>query len=427
MSEPTIVCPTCKSEIKLTESLALPLIESTRREYEATIRKIQADADERESNVLRQQEVLAKERAALEERVSERIRAERGRISEEEGRKARLFYSTDLDTKAREVGDLQRVLKERDAKLAEAQKAQAELVRKQRELDDAKREMDLTIQKKVQETLSPIRDQARRDAEDQFKLKVSERDQTISAMQRQIEELRRKAEQGSQQLQGEVQELELETILRARFPRDGVQPVPKGEHGGDVLHRICGPMGQHCGTILWEAKRTKNWSDGWLAKTRDDQRAAKAEIAVIVSKTLPKDIETFDLRETVYVSDPRYAVAIGVVLRQSLIDLAAARKSAEGQATKTEMVYRYMTGPRFRQRVQAIVERFGDMLDDLEKERRVMTRQWSKREGQIRGAIEATAGMYGDLQGIAGKSLHEIDGLALKALGDGKPESQEKE
>jgi hypothetical protein len=427
MSEPTILCPTCQTEIKLTESLALPLIESTRKEFEDRIRKIQSDAEAREAEVLKQQAALAKDRDALEDKVNERVNTERERISTEEARKARQRFSADLEMKSKEVGDLQSILKEREAKLAEAQKAHAEVLKKGRELDEAKREMELTIQKKVQETVGPLRDQARKDAEDLFKLKVSEKEQTILAMQRQIEELKRKAEQGSQQLQGEVQELELESILRARFPRDTVQAVPKGEHGGDVLHRVCGPIGQHCGTILWEAKRTKNWSDGWLAKIRDDQRTAKAEIAVIVSKTLPKDIESFDLRETVYVSDPRYAVAMGVVLRQSLIDLGAARKSAEGQTTKTEMVYQYMTGPRFRQRVQAIVEKFGDMMDDLEKERRVMTRQWAKREGQIRGAIEATVGMYGDLQGIAGKSLHEIDGLALKALGDGKSGSQDKQ
>jgi hypothetical protein len=154
-------------------------------------------------------------------------------------------------------------LNERDKKLAEAQKAQADVIRKQRELDDAKREMDLNIEKKVQASLSAVRDKAKQEAEEGLKLKVLEKETQIASMQRQIEELKRKAEQGSQQLQGEAQELELELVLRTNFPRDNIEPVPKGEFGGDVLHRVKGPLDQHCGTILWESKRTKVPSRGW--------------------------------------------------------------------------------------------------------------------------------------------------------------------
>ena len=153
--------------------------------------------------------------------------------------------------------------------------------------------MELTIAKRVQADLGSERDKAKKEAEDELKFKVMEKDQTITAMQRQIEELKRRAEQGSQQLQGEVQELELEALLTAKFPRDTIQPVPKGEFGGDVLHRVVGPLNQICGTILWETKRTKNWSDGWLPKLREDQRTAKAEIAVIISQALPKEVDTF--------------------------------------------------------------------------------------------------------------------------------------
>jgi hypothetical protein len=229
------------------------------------------------------------------------------------------------------------------------------------------------------------------------------------------------AEQGSQQLQGEVQELHLESILRAKFPRDNIEPVPKGEYGGDILHRVLGPTGQVCGTILWESKRTKNWSDGWLSKLREDQRAAKAEIAVIVSQALPKNVEIFDLTDGVWITEPRCLVPIAVALRQSLLELAAARQATDGQQTKMEMVYQYLTGPRFRHRVEAIVEKFSDMQADLDKERKMMTRLWAKREEQIRGVVESTAGMYGDLQGIAGKTLQEIEGLDIRfiALNDG--------
>jgi hypothetical protein len=249
-----------------------------------------------------------------------------------------------------------------------------------------------------------------------------EKDQTITAMQRQIEELKRRAEQGSQQLQGEVLELELEALLTAKFPRDTIRPVPKGEFGGDVLQRVVGPANQVCGTILWESKRTKNWSDGWLPKLREDQRAAKAEIAIIVSQALPKDVETFGLVDGVWVADPKVALAVAMSLRQTLIEVAGVRQASEGQQTKMEMVYSYLTGPRFRQRVQALVEAFSSMKEDLDREKKAITRQWAKREEQIDRVMQATVGMYGDLQGIAGRTLQEIEGLEFQGMLDFKPE-----
>lgn len=416
MTEPTIVCPSCKTEIKLTESLAAPLIESTRRQYEQQIAKKDADIAKREYAIKEQQAALAKAKEEIDDQVAAKLKAERTTIAAEEAKKARVAIGNDLEQKAKELAELNEVLKQRDEKLAEAQKAQAELIRKQRELDDAKREMELNIEKRVQESLGAAREQAKKEAEDSLKLKVAEKEQTIASMQKQIEELKRKAEQGSQQLQGEVQELELEAMLREKFPQDSIEPVAKGEHGGDAIQRVIGPMGQPCGTILWESKRTKNWTDGWLAKLREDQRAAKAELAIIVSQALPKDVETFNLIDGVWVTSYRCVVPLAVALRHSLVELAAVRTAGEGQQTKMELVYQYLTGPRFRHRVQAIVEKFTDMQEDLERERKTMTRLWAKREEQIRGVIESTAGMYGDLQGIAGRTLQEIEGLTLPAL-----------
>jgi hypothetical protein len=276
----------------------------------------------------------------------------------------------------------------------------------------------------VQESLGAVRDRAKLEAEEGLKLKVLEKEEQIASMQRQIEELRRKAEQGSQQLQGEAQELELESLLRTKFTRDTIEPVPKGEFGGDVLHRVIGPLGQLCGTILWESKRTKNWSDGWLPKLRDDQRTAKAEIALLVSQVLPKGVEAFDFIDGVWVTESRCAIPVAIALRQSLIELATARQAGEGQKTKMEIVYQYLTGPRFRHRVEAIVEKFEDMQADLDKERKTMTRLWAKREEQIKGVIETTVGMYGDLQGIAGRTMQEIEGLETKLLESSKSDSE---
>jgi hypothetical protein len=420
MAEPTVFCPQCKAEIKLTESLAAPLLESVRRDYEQRLSEKDNQISKREKFLNQRAESIEKAKQNLDHEIEQKLRSERARIVAEEAQKAKLAIGTDLEQKTREIDHLQQILQERDKKLGEAQRAQAELLRKQRELDDAKRELDLTIEKRVQASLVAERDKAKKEAEEELKLKVMEKDQTITAMQRQIEELKRRAEQGSQQLQGEVQELQLESLLKAKFPRDTIHPVAKGDFGGDVLQRVLGPLNQICGTILWESKRTKNWSDGWLPKLRDDQRAAKADIAVILSQALPKEVETFGFLDGVWIADPKVALPVAVSLRQSLIEISAARQASEGQQTKMAMVYSYLTGPRFRQRVQALVEAFSSMKEDLDREKKTITRQWAKREEQIDRVMQATVGMYGDLQGIAGKTLQEIEGLEFQGMLDFK-------
>ena len=418
MADPTITCPNCHTEIKLTESLAAPLIEATRRNFEQRLSSVHAEMAQQETALRAREEELAKAREAVDAQVADKLRCARAQIEADAARRVKLALAGDMEQKAKEIAELQDVLKLRDSKLAEAQKAQADLIRKQRELDDARREFDLTIEKRVEEGLEATRARARKDAEEKLGLKVMEKEQTIASMQRQIEELQRRAEQGSQQLQGEVQELELEALLKTKFPGDLIQPVPKGEHGGDVVHQVMGPVGQSCGTILWECKRTKNWSDGWLPKLRADQRAAKAEFSVLVSQALPKGIEASDLVDGVWVTHARTVLPVAIALRYSLIEVAAARKATEGQQGKMEMVYRYLTGPAFRQRVQAIVEAFSSMREDLDREKKAIGKHWAKREQQIEQVMNATVGMYGDLQGIAGKTLGEIDGLEWRALAE---------
>ena len=380
MQEPTIVCPQCSAAIRLTESLAAPLIAATRQQFE------------------------------------QRLLADRARVTAEESKKARLAVNEQIESQAGELLELKTLLGQRNAKLAEAQQAQAELIKQKRELDDARRELDLTVQKRVEDGLNDVRLKARRDADEGLKQKVLEKDQTILSMQRTIEELKHKADQGSQQLQGEVQELQLEALLRTKFPHDRIEPVPKGEFGGDVVQRVRNAAGQASGTILWEMKRTRHWSDAWLVKLREDQRAAQAEICVLVSHVLPKEVETFLALDGVWVAHPRCVVPLAFVLRDTLLQVAMARQASEGQQSKTDLVYQYLTGPRFRQRVEAIVEAFSSMQEDLDKERKVIMRQWAKRQEQIERVMVGTTGMYGDLQGIAGKSLQEVEGLSLRSL-----------
>ena len=421
MTEPTIHCPNCATEIRLTESLAAPLIAATRQQFEQQLAQKDHDIAQRENGLREQQKQLQDAKRTLDEQIAQQVAAqlqsERQRIISEESHKAKQAAANEIDSKTRQLAELNDVLKARDIKLAEAQQAQAELIKKQRELDDAKRELELTVAKRIQDGLGEVRAQAKREAEDSLNLKVLEREQTIASMQQKIEELKRKAEQGSQQLQGEVQEMELEAMLRAKFPYDSIEPVAKGEFGGDALQRVISPTGQISGTLLWETKRTKNWSDGWLVKLREDQRNAKADIAVLVSHALPKGVENFEEIDGIWVTSPRAALPVATILRHTLQQIGLARLAAEGQHGKTELVYQYLTGPRFKQRVEAIVEAFSTMQEDLDKERKAIMKQWAKRQTQIERVMNATVGMYGDLQGIAGKSLQEIEGLDMRVLG----------
>lgn len=378
----TITCPNCDTEIELTESLISPLLKDVQEKFE--------------KNFI----------------------AEKEKIIEAEKKAAVKGIAEELETKSIRLTELEELAKARDQKLADAQKTQVEFLKKQRALDDEKREFDLTVEKRIQESVLEIHAKAKLEAEGELKLKVVEREQQIASMQKQIEELRRKSEQGSQQLQGEVMELELEEVLANKFPFDTIEPVPKGEFGGDVIQRVYSQSDNYAGAILWESKRTKNWSDGWLSKLRNDQRTAKAEISIIISYTLPKNIENFGLIDGVWVTAPQFAVGLVFALRQTLVEVANSKKSRIGQLSKMELVYDYLTGSQFKLRVEAIVEKFTEMQADLDREKKAMTRLWSKREIQIQHVIESTAGMYGDLQGIAGQAMQEIDGLELPLIED---------
>ena len=414
--EPILQCPNCNHEIRLTESLAAPHQAETRQRCQKQLASKDAEMARKIETLRLEREQLAKAREKVEEQVSNRLAAERSRLVAAEAKKARDAAAADLQAKEAEAAELRRNLEVNNAKLAEAQQQQAELMRRQRALDDEKRELDLTVEKRVQASIGGIQIKARQEADEAARLRVAERDQTIESMGRTIEELKRKAEQGSQQSQGEVLELELEVLLRGRFPSDLVEPVSKGELGADVVQQVNGSIGQAAGIILWESKRTKAWSDGWLAKLRDDQRRCGADVALIISQALPKHIEHFDLVDGVWVAHPRYALPVAVALRQTLIEISGSRLAQQGQQTKMEQVYQYLTGIKFRQRVEAVVEKFHDMREDLDKERKFMGRQWAKRETQILSVIESTVGMVGDLRAIAGKALPEIPSLDMPLL-----------
>jgi len=412
----TLQCPNCNHPIRLTESLAAPLIEETRKRFQKQLADKDSEVAQKLDLLRHERDDLAKARQEVDEQVRKRLESERSSMVSAEAKKAREAVAADLRAKEAEAGELRRTLQINDAKLAEAQRDQAELLRKQRELDEAKRELELTIERRVQGSVDEVRTKAKQEADDAARLRLLEREQTIDSMARTIEDLKRKAEQGSQQSQGEALELDLQNLLATRFPTDLIEAVGKGEAGADLVQHVNGAIDQRAGSIMWETKRTKAWSDGWLAKLREDQRRSGADVALIVSQALPKTVEHFDLIDGVWVTHPRCALPVAIALRQSILDVSGSRLVQQGQKTKVEQIYQYLTGTRFRQRVEAVVEKFNDMRDDLDKERKFVSRQWAKRETQIVAVIESTVGMVGDLQAIAGKAMPEIALLELSDL-----------
>jgi hypothetical protein len=413
--EQTVQCPQCGYEMKVTESLAAPLIAAVERKYQQQMRDQQTAIAGREQEVRNRSAELEKQTLDAEQRVAEQVRvrveAERKQLAAQEAERAKQSVAAELERQASALKDRDARLESLATKLKVAQEQEAEFLRQKRAIDDERRELKLQVERQVQQELESVRRQAKSQAEEQMGLQVRDKDEAIQVLRRQIDELRRKAEQGSQQAQGEVLETQIEQQLRARFPMDEIQPVPKGQFGGDLLHTVRDAAGQPCGTILWEFKRTQNWSQGWLAKLRGDQRAAGAELAVLASQTLPRDLSLFDHVEGVWVSSLACTLPVAVALRQALIELARVRRAGEGEQTKAQEVYSYLTGPQFRHRVEMIAEKFTDMRADLDQERKFIERQWAKREKQLELVLKASEGINGDLQAIAGRTLDAIDAL----------------
>ena len=376
-TEPTIKCPKCKNEIKLTESLAGPLLIKAKEDFDKDL-------------VSLREQITATENVNATQKVAIILKGQK-----------------------REVDDLREDMRKKDEKLAEAQQAQAAALKEKRRLDEDRRELELTIERQVEAGLEEAYDKAKIKADDAAESRVRESEQKITSMKIEIDNLTRKAEQVSQQTQGEAEEIKVEETLRAAFPSDEILPVPKGEFGGDIIQNIMTKSGSVAGTILWEVKHTKAWMDAWLPKLRADQQMAKAHTAALVTTTMPKDVKDFGQINGVWVLRAEVMVPVAALLRNVILEGYASRVSSEGVETKAVTVYKYLTGPNFKLRMQAIVEAFSTMSEDLLAEKKAITRQWAKRESQIQVVMQSSVGMYGDLQGIAGNTLAPVRGLEL--------------
>jgi len=407
-----ITCPNCQAQIEITEVISGQLRASIRAELETELGPVRQKLRQQQEDLAQKQQELQEKVQAVEEQVKAKLAAERPVLEQTIRNRVREERDLELKDKAAAIAELQ-------AKVQQAGEKELAFLKEKRDLEDKVRSADLEVERRLQQQLQAVREQAAKDMEEQQKLKLMESEQKVQTLLKQIEDLKRRAEQGSQQAQGEVLEIALEELLKSLFPTDGVEPVAKGVRGADVIQRVFDDTGLDCGMILWESKRTRHWSKEWLPKLRDDLRMVGASRSVIVSEQLPEHIRHFGQIDGVWVASWACVHPVAVMLRESLIGVAKSRRALDGQHGKMELVYNYLTGQEFCNRVSGIAEAFATMRQDLEREKQVFQTQWNKRAKQLERVLLNTTGLYGDLQGIIGSTLPEIRGMGLSALDEG--------
>jgi hypothetical protein len=406
MSNESIKCPQCGYTIEISEVLSSQIRENLQTEFDKTLQQKDQQFHSLELKLKEQQQLLAEEKATVQQQIEKKL--------EEEGKIIRDRVFTEAAKQFNlELSDLKNQIAEGEKKIAHYNKIELELRKRSRELEVAREELELQLTRKIDAEREKIREQTSQKISREYHLKDIEKDKLIQDLRKALDEAKRKAEQGSVQIQGEVLELDLETVLKNHFPADEIKPVPKGIRGADVVQTIVNSNQQICGTVLWETKSTKSWSNSWIDKLKDDQREIGADVSVLVSETLPKEIENFDNLNGIWVTSYRLAIALATVLRQNLIEINFAKRSSVGKNEKMEAIYQYLSGPEFRQKVEAIVETFTGMQEQLNKEKRAMIKIWKEREKQIERITLNTINMYGELKGIIGASLPEIKLLEL--------------
>jgi hypothetical protein len=404
----TINCPNCGKPIAITETLRRQLAEETKAEVQQELIERQHALASKEKELQTKEAKLQDSEKEIASRVATQVMAEKAKLTDAALKAARAEVSS-------QIGELQADAAEKDRKLQEAQKKELQLRKETRELEMAKQSLELDVARKVDAERQHIRQQAIAQAAEEHHLKDAEKDKKLSDALRINEDLTRKLQQGSQQTQGEVLELELEEILRDCCRFDEILPVPKGVRGADVFQKVNNRLGACCGLIIWEAKHTKNWSDGWISKLKEDQQAAHADVAVLVTDVLPKELDHFGRQDGVWITSPRYVLGLVAVLRHEIEEVAKTKRAVASKNETVEALFNYLTGADFANRVEAIMHGFIGMRQTLDEEKRTTIRRWAKREKQLDLVIANTSGMHGDLQGLVGASLKPIPTLDSEA------------
>lgn len=394
-----IICPSCRKPIPISEALSHQMKEQLQKE----LAKLQQDKEEYRAKMM----MAFKQRVDEERNKIEKAQEEKMHEHDEQ-LKAKLSKQLDLQMKDKlnETEELRKTNQALQQQLLETNKLL-------RQIKSEKDQMNIEMQKKLLEEEEKIRQEARKQADEQHNLKIAEQNKQMADMAKQIDELKRKAEQGSQQTQGEVLEDQVGEILRREFPIDMIQDVPKGKLGADLIQTVMNMSGQKCGMIVWELKRTKTWMHEWIPKLKDDQRKLNAIHAVIISEILPTDIKVFGFKDGVWIGNYQCIRGLAHALRRSILEVVGAKNASTGKEEKMEVMWEYLTSVEFKQKVEAIIEVFASMEEDIEKEQTWFARKWEKQRKNMRRVIDNTAGMYGSLESIMGKALPEVNGLSL--------------
>lgn len=389
-SDQTITCPDCGKQIPLTKALSEQVEHRLKHQLE------------------KQKEEFEKE---LKTKLDTQLTKEKKRLWQVAQEKA-------AEKQNKELKDLQEQLKENSKKLEESEKNELELRKKARELEEKEKKIELEMARKLDEERKKIIESTKKEEAEQQRLKLQEKDKQLEIMRKQIDDLKRKAEQGSMQIQGEVQEDDLKELLATTFMKDEVTDVPQGVNGADLIQRINANIGTPLGTILWESKNTKAFSDKWISKLKQDQGIVKAEVAILVSRVLPDDIQGFGLKNGVWVVGYSHVIPLASALRLHISEVSKVKQSLVGRDEKMEVLYTYLSGAQFKNRIENIVMAFMNMKKDLETEKRSFQRLWNKREKELEKVVLSTSSLYGDLQGIIGGSLPTIQQLELPGAED---------
>ncbi len=403
-----IKCPNCAYEFPLENAIAGEIESSIKARYMARFEQDQKAITEKEKQLKAEREKLALQQEEQEKIIADKLRLQRQALEEDARKKAAGELSVQMNA-------MKEDLEIKTQKLKEAQQKELDFLRKEQELENKRAELEIQVQKKLQEERGMLAEQIRKQELERISLKDNETQLKIKELEKQLEdqkkladEMKRRAEQGSMQLQGEVQELALEEMLRLTFPFDSIEEVAKGVRGADAVQTVKNNTGQVCGRIIYESKRTKAFGGDWIEKLKADMRFQGADIAVIVTETMPREMERFGLKDGVWICSFAEVKSLAFVLRDSLLRVYAAQLSQENKGEKMQMLYDYLTGNEFRQQMEAIVEGFSSMRNAITKERIQMEKIWKEREKQLDKVLLNATHFYGSVKGIAGSAVADI-------------------
>jgi len=406
MEQGLITCPNCGHEFEMSDALTGRIREHLKAELLQEVNRREAEVKKKSEAVRQLEAQFSKSRDEIEEQIETRLKE---RLTDVERKAARRLEGRYAD----QLKEMQNALEEKDSAIKTFREQELELRKKQRKLEEDKQSLELEVARKLDAEREKIRGETLKKISEEHRLKDLEKEKVINDLRSALEDMKRKAEQGSMETQGEVLEQDFEAQLKAFFVHDDIQPVPKGIRGADLLQRVCTPIGGECGVLLWETKNTKAWSNLWIPKLKDDMIEVRASIAILVSVALPDGIGRFGRVDGVWVSDPLSAIPLAAALREQLIAVHRERGASIGKSEKMEALYQYLAGVEFKQKIEGIVEAFTSMQDQLNRERRAMERHWKQREKEIERVIKNTVGLYGDMQGIIGGQIPAIPALEL--------------